>query len=134
MTKQNSIRTSWWKTRATAAGAAIVVLMMVSATPASAAGSFTMKIQPDLCTQTDYAGGSDRANGQARAYTYYNPVSCLTAMDVKARVAASGFTGPTVQGNPSVTSWLNKAGTPTGYHNYCMFYNWAWSCSGTKVT
>lgn len=114
--------------------AALVVALGLSAGTAYAAGGFTQKIQPSGCTQTDYAGGSDRAYGEARAYTYYNSVICLTAMDVKARVSAGGYTGPTVQGNPRVSSYLNVAGTPTGAHNYCMFTNWSWSCSGTRYS
>lgn len=120
--------------RVAAAAAGLSMLLILSATPANAQGSFSIKIVPWGCTEGDFAGASTRQNGQAYAYAYNTNRICLpnSSFDMRVTVSAGGSTSPAAAywGDPlyhQIGVYLNKAGTPTGWH----YYRGATNSSGT---
>ena len=125
----------------TAAVIAVVLLALATffgtAASAEARGSFSQKVTPWGCSETDFAGNSYSSGGTVAANTYHNNVVCTTNLQVGARVTAGGSSSAlstSVWGN--VTASMNSSSTPYGYHRLCVrnFAQTTYQCNWSRNT
>lgn len=103
-----------------AALGAVILGGMLVASPAYAAGSFTVKVTPSGCTQMDFFGSSLRTSGtNVQAYSGGGAVICNHALGISARVSVNGVTSSTATSYTNSNAVVNLSstyGTPSGHH------------------
>lgn len=100
-----------------AIGAALIALSLGVAVPAYA-GTFTRKVTPGGCSQTDFSG---RTATSGYGNTQHGAIVCATDVQVRIQLFRNGVTGPTqISGGYTVETTLAGPGTLTGVHRLCV--------------